>query len=230
MIEDGAVCVVIPAYNAAKTIGSLLLELSQELPDARIIVIDDGSMDGTEQVVRETDASGVSCMRHSPNRGKGFALRQGFRAAIKFCADIIVTMDADGQHRPKDIHRLLEPLLVNQAEVVLGTRMGDTASMPLHRILSNTITSALVSRRTGHRVPDSQCGFRAFRREVIDRMELRSNHYDLETEMLLKLRPSMHRIRSAPVETVYDDTLTSSIQLIDILRFIRVYLNGSKLK
>lgn len=225
-MRNNAVCIVIPAYNAGKTIGELLEALRQELPHVSIVVIDDGSSDQTSRIVAELACENLSCHRHSPNQGKGYALRKGFWAASSIGADIVVTMDADGQHRPRDVHVLLQALLDDEADFVIGTRMNHVASMPLHRICSNTITSTLISLRIGRRIPDSQCGFRAFRLEIVDKMELCKDHFDMETEMLLKLRPAMQRICSVPVETVYHAHVTSAIRFIDIFRFISVYFTS----
>src|SRR5437588_12158800 len=155
------VAVVIPAYQAATTIGTVIFRTRLTLPNAQVIVIDDGSTDGT------LDAAKQSVLRHRSNLGKGAALRTGIEAALANGADLIVTVDADGQHAPEEIPRLLAPLVAREADLVLGSR-ARREPMPLGRRFTNWLSARLTTRIGGPHVPDAQTGFRAASREVPD--------------------------------------------------------------
>jgi glycosyltransferase involved in cell wall biosynthesis len=146
-----------------------------------IIVVNDGSTDNTGQI-----ASGykITVLSNSENRGKGYSLRRGFQHAH---GDIVVTIDSDGAHEPKEILDLIKPLF-NGVDVVtgsryLGGRMHTTTR--LHRI-GNAMFNLMVMTLTGKRITDSQSGFRAFKKEVLEKINLQSLGYDIEVEMTIK--------------------------------------------
>ena len=157
--------VVIPAYQAATTIRDAVAHTRAAVPDASVIVVDDGSSDGTGEQGRGTGAVVVT---HPRNRGKGVALRSGIARACEAGADVIVTLDADGQHPPGLIPRLLQPISDAQADLVLGAR-ARSGAMPLGRRFTNWISATLASRIGGQDVRDAQTGFRAFTRAVAER-------------------------------------------------------------
>ncbi len=215
---------IIPAYNAAKTIRDVVHGLIEVIPDIRVIVVDDGSADNTSQVI--AGIHGVHVVRHARNQGKGAALKQGIRQALASGARLVMTLDADGQHRPEDAPRLLDELQKQDVDVIVGSRMFDVSVMPLHRIVSNAITSMLVSRRLQQQVSDSQSGYRLYKSEVFDAMELCSRRFDFETELLLKIGKRKLKIGAAPVATIYDNSLESSIRVTDVFRFLNVYVKS----
>jgi len=146
--------------------------------------------------------------------------------ALAAGARLVMTLDADGQHRPADAPRLLDELQKQNVDVIVGSRMFDVSVMPRHRIVSNTLTSKLVSRRVQQQVLDSQSGYRLYRSEVFHAMELSSRRFDLETEILLKMGKQKLKIGSAPVATIYDSSLESSIRVTDVFRFMNVYVKS----
>lgn len=201
--------VIIPAYNEEKRIGNVLARIPDFVDE--VIVIDDGSSDATYEVAkRYTDKA----IRLNKNMGKGAALREGLRHAS---GDIIVFMDADGQHNPKEIPKLLEPIIKGKADFVIGKRIIKTGKRPLPRKLSNFITTTLIRLKTKQRIEDSQSGFRAIRREFVP--EITSDRYEVETEVLIKAVKKGARITEVPVSTRYD-LKTGKFRVEDIIRFL----------
>ena len=157
---QGRYCVVIPALNAAATIGALVAKVRG--CGLNVVVVDDGSTDRTAAVAA---AGGALVISHLRNRGKGHALRTGFEYAVRERYDGVVTLDSDGQHDPAEIPALIQAGEVQHAALVLGDRMANGLSMPAARRRTNQVMSRIISRLAGQPVPDSQCGFRLIRRE-----------------------------------------------------------------
>jgi len=191
--------VVIPAYQAATTIRDAVAHTRAAVPDASVIVVDDGSSDGTGEQGRGTGAVVVT---HPRNRGKGVALRSGIARACEAGADVIVTLDADGQHPPGLIPRLLQPISDAEADLVLGAR-ARSGAMPLGRRFTNWISAALASRIGGQDVRDAQTGFRAFTRAVAERLKPAGDRYEYEANFLLDALRAGFRVTSVEVPTVY---------------------------
>lgn len=189
---------VIPAFQAASTIENVLTALGRLIPVDRTIVVDDGSTDGTGDIARR---AGVRVARHSTNLGKGAALRTGIKIALTHGAEVIATLDADGQHDVESLPRLVAAL--NGADVVVGARMRDPSVMPLHRRFTNRASSAAVSHIVGATVADAQCGYRAFTRPVAAAAQPRGDGYEFETEFLVLSARAGFRISSVSVPTRY---------------------------
>jgi len=191
--------VVIPAFQATATIGDVVTRTRATLPDAQVIVVDDGSTDGTGE---EGRGKGASVLTHPRNRGKGVALRTGIARACADGADLIVTLDADGQHPPEEIPRLLAPLAEGRADLVLGARRRDGV-MPLSRRFTNWLSATLASRIAGQRLHDAQTGFRAFTRAVVERIQPAGDRYEYEANFLLDALRAGYRVASVEVPTIY---------------------------
>lgn len=193
-----AVACVVPAYNAAATVSDVLAGLRAALPHAVVVVVDDGSRDGTGDAARpHADA----VVRFDRNRGKGAALRAGFARALEAGAGRVLTIDSDGQHDPAVAPVLLSAL--DGADVVIGARSRRGTSMPLRRRLTNAISAAAISRCVGQPVPDGQSGYRALRAEVVRRVDARGDRYEYETDFLIRAGRAGFRIASVPVATIY---------------------------
>jgi glycosyltransferase involved in cell wall biosynthesis len=188
--------VVIPAFQAATTIGSVVQRTRAALPGAKIVVVDDGSTDGTSSTIAET------VLTHAQNLGKGAALRAGIGEAIRQHAEIVVTLDADGQHRPEEIPRLIRPIADGQADLVLGARER-SGVMPVSRRITNWLSATLATRIGGQRVRDAQTGFRAFSRRVAERVSPAGNRYEYEANFLLDALRAGFRVASIEVPTIY---------------------------
>src|SRR2546422_8882816 len=198
--EGGAaVAVVIPAYEAAATIPGVVDGVLRALPGANVYVVDDGSRDKAGEGGR---GRGVTVLRHPRNLGKGAALRTGIARALAEGARIVPTLDADGQHAPAELPRLLAPLARDEADLVLGAR-ARTAVMPRGRRCTNWLSAALASRIGGQPIADAQTGFRAFSRAVAEAARPAGAGYDFETAFLLQVLAQGFRVRSVPVSTIY---------------------------
>jgi glycosyltransferase involved in cell wall biosynthesis len=158
------------------------------------------------------------------NRGKGHALRTGFEYARRAKYDGVVTMDSDGQHDPSDIPRLVRSGEVQHAGIVVGNRMADGAVMPTLRWHTNRLMSSIVSSVARQPIPDSQCGFRMVRREVLDSIPLRTDRYEVETELLLAAARHRWKIVSVPVRTIYANHRSHIRPVLDGARFLRLIL------
>ena len=214
------IAVLIPAYNAEKSLGELILRLCKSLGDVQIVVVDDGSVDKTNEVAA---SAGAVVLRHEKNRGKGAALQTGFnfiteQAGIEF----IVTMDADLQHQPEDVPKFFLAQQKSNADIIIGWREKIGTRMPVHRRLSNTVTSALVGIRTGVKVKDSQCGFRLIRRSVIERVHLEAAGYEAETEFLIKAASRGFTVDFVPVQTIYGPEKSYMTYWATTVNFIKV--------
>ena len=176
---------IIPAYNEEETIGDIISGTTSIMDNLRmpyeIIVVDDGSTDNTRRIATRYKAIVLSNGR---NRGKGYALKKGFRHAQ---GDIIVTIDADGTHKPKEIPDIIHPLF-NGVDIVAGSRFAGCRRDSTSRLnrLGNLIFNSTIMILTGKRITDSQTGFRAFKKHVLQTLRLESLGYEVETEITVK--------------------------------------------
>jgi glycosyltransferase involved in cell wall biosynthesis len=215
--------VVIPAYQAAGTVRDVVSRTRSAVPRALVIVVDDGSSDGTAAAAEA--GGGATVVGHGGNLGKGAALRTGVAAAIARGAEVVVTLDADGQHPPEEIPRVVAPITAGRADLVLGARPR-TSSMPLGRRLTNWLSASLASRVGGRGaapVPDAQTGFRAFTRALAVRVCPRETRYDYEAAFLLAALAAGYRVVSIPVPTVYRTERSHFRHVADALRVARVF-------
>jgi glycosyltransferase involved in cell wall biosynthesis len=193
-------CVLIPAFNEASYIADVVERARQYV--AEVVVIDDGSADGTADIAR---AAGATCLQSPKNCGKASALRTGIAYARDRKFTHVITLDGDGQHLPEDIPVMLRVAEETGADLIIGARSFDRARMPSPRYFSNVIGSRLASALVGREIRDSQCGFRLFRLDKLDGAKLRSRYYELEMEILIKMARSGCTIAHVPIRTVYDD-------------------------
>lgn len=206
--------IAIPAYDAGRTVGAIVRRaLATGLP---VLVIDDGSSDRT---AKEAAAAGARVLSHAANLGKGRALRTAFEALFAEGCDAVVTLDADGQHPPEEIPRLLEPL-ARGADLVLGTRRHLFAGMTRLRRASNSISSGLISLVAGEDLEDAQTGFRVYTRRVIETTGFPEPRFEAESAVLVRAARRGFRIARVPIRLdVVDGTSTSHYRpLIDSFR------------
>lgn len=214
--------IIIPAYQAEKSIKELIIRIRLVVPDIRIIIIDDGSTDNTPQIAREFKE--VIYKRLPVNKGKGYALQQGIQLADNLGLTHLIFMDADLQHPPELIPQFLEMYNKMHMPVLLGKRQFSIGVMPFHRILSNTITSFMISLRTMKRVHDSQCGFRLIATETIKSISVKSHGFQYESESLLKLLIQNTPFVEIPIPTIYNKSHSSINNLLDTVKFIKLFL------
>jgi len=218
--DDGPahrLAVVIPAYQAAATIADVWRRVRRAAPDAAVWVVDDGSRDGTGR-----DLPGAQVLRLPDNRGKGAALRAGIARALESGASAVVTLDADGQHPPEEIPRLVAPIVAGTADLVLGAR-ARSGRMPLSRRFTNWLSSTLATRIGGVGVPDAQTGFRAFSAALARAVQPGESRYDFEAAFLLAALVGKWRVISVDIPTIYGEARSHFRVGGDTWRMARVF-------
>jgi glycosyltransferase involved in cell wall biosynthesis len=213
------VYVLLPSYKAADSLKRLLCDLLVVVPATHVCVADDGSHDGTDTVCRTFNTLYIS---NSVNKGKGAALEKGFVYLItEKNASWIITADADGQHSPKDIPLFLDAIRnFPDAGIIIGRRMMTPGTMPLARIFSNTLTSLALSVLTGARIPDSQCGFRAYSARCLNETPCRYHRFEMESEIIMRACANRFSVIFVPVQTLYFPTRSHISHTADTLRWL----------
>lgn len=215
---NASILVLIPAWNEARTVGPIVEAVRGRLP---VLVIDDGSTDGTADCARRAGAEVVS---HSVNRRKGAALKTGFAWALEKGYESVVTMDADGQHDPEDLDKLLNAGRQHQADLIIGERQ--FSGMPWPNRVTTPLGSKMLSWALGVPVTDNQSGFRLLTRKLLQHMQLKSDGYELEVEMIweavrLRMPPAW-----VPIRTIYFSGRHSGFRPVsDTLLFLRMVWN-----
>jgi glycosyltransferase involved in cell wall biosynthesis len=189
---------VIPAFNEANSIAAVV-EGVRPFVD-RVIVVDDGSRDGTAERAR---AAGAEVVAHETNLGKGHAVRTGLARVFDGGFTHALLLDGDMQHLPQEAALLLAEAERSGAEVVVGERRFDRERTPAARYHANRIGSRVLSWFVGVPVQDTQCGFRVFRVDALRPLQLTATGYEIETEMLVKVRRRGGRVAGVPVTAVY---------------------------
>ncbi|RMH84214.1 MAG: glycosyltransferase family 2 protein, partial [Calditrichaeota bacterium] len=216
--------IVIPVGNPPGGLPELLERLAavvREIPgwQFHLLLVDDGLQPPLPEF-RLPDLP-VSRRRHPHNRGKGAALRTGFDFFLRFPHTVaVITLDADLQHPPERIPAFLEAFEQGRGELILGRRRRELRCMPVHRILSNTLTSWIISLMIGRRIRDSQCGFRLYSRQVLERIPTRENRFHLESEFVIRCGWAGMAIGQVPVPTIYNGAPSAIRNLPDTWNFI----------
>jgi glycosyltransferase involved in cell wall biosynthesis len=192
------VVAVIPAFNEAASIAAVVRGIRSVVE--RVIVVDDGSDDATSEEAR---AAGAEVVRHESNAGKGRAVRSGLERAARGPFTHVLLLDGDGQHLADEAVRLVAAAADTGADVVLGERQFFRHNMPAARYYANRMGSRVLSWFVGVRVQDTQCGFRIFRLDSLRDIRLTASGYEIETEMLVKIRRRGGRLASVPITAVY---------------------------
>jgi glycosyltransferase involved in cell wall biosynthesis len=202
MHQQTTLAVVIPAHNEAAAIGTVLKKIPAQIDSLSVItiVVDDGSTDSTAQIATQY---GSCVIRHLTNLGVGAATITGLRAARKLDADVIVTMDADGQHDPAELEGLVQCLLDGPFDVVIGSRILSPGGMPPSRFLANLLLNAVTYLAYGKIVSDSQSGFKAFSRNAVEKLDLTSSGYEICSEIVGEMYRKNLRYKSYPIKAVY---------------------------
>ncbi len=195
----------IPAFNEEKNIGKVIITLKKITND--IIVCDDGSSDLTREIA---EGLGVKVISHTKNMGYGEAIKSIFNEAKKKESDILVTFDADGQHRPEDIMSLTKPILDQQAEIVIGSRfLKNETNMPKYRKIGVKVLTKITNMSIKENLTDSQSGLRAYQKKVLQNISLTDSGMGISTEILIKSHQKEFRIVEVPIQILYGkDTST----------------------
>jgi len=215
-INQYAILVLVPAYNAAEHLGELITRLRRFVCDEHLLFVDDGSTDGSRDTLEK---EGVRFISFGHNRGKGAALMAGFNYAIKKGYRSVLTVDADLQHLPEEIPPFYA--LDDGRRLIIGTRRMTLKIVPFDRWLTNNLTSLIISVFSSQRIRDSQSGYRLIPTEVLRAIPLRTVRYDFESEMLFKAGAVGCPVAEVPISTVYAGSRSYINPLVDTGRFIR---------
>ena len=211
--------VIAPCYNEEKNIREFVRRILKVLNKDDFLVVDDGSTDDTTRVLEEL---GVNFIK-KPHEGKGSAIREGIRVAFSLGKKYVVFLDADLQHPPEYVTEFVEKLR-NGADIVIGTRWKEMQKMPRDRYLSNRLTTFFVSLLVGRKLQDTQSGYRGYRLDILKGINLKTNMYETETEILIKLLKGRKvKIEYVDIPVIYGRENSKIRRVRDTLRFLKMY-------
>lgn len=199
------IVIVVPAFNESRVIFKVLKALPRKLKDISsvdIVVIDDGSFDRT---FKEAQRANVNIVRHLLNRGLGAAIKTGLSWARKQNADIVVTFDADGQHNPGDIPKLIGPIILKKADLVIGSRFLKQQPVPFDRLFINWFANFATFILYGVYSSDSQSGMRAFSQKAVSLIDFKADRMEFSSEILLEAKRNKLTITEVPIKAIYTD-------------------------
>lgn len=195
------ISVVIPAYNEAGTVATVIERVHEALPAAEIVAVNDGSADATGAILEALAERmpDLKVLRHAVNRGKGAALRTGFQAAT---GDVVIVQDSDCEYDPRDYATLLAPILADEADVVYGSRFlgGPHRVLFFWHYVGNTLLTLLSNMLTNLNLTDMETGYKVFRKSVLDSITLRSERFGFEPEITAKVAKTRCRIYEVPIQ------------------------------
>ena len=195
------VVVGVPAFDEEKTIAKVVVEAQRYA--GKVVVCDDGSTDLTAVIAERL---GADVVKHERNLGYGAAIQCLFRRARELDADVLVTLDADGQHDPSEISLIMKPIVENKADIVIGSRLVDERSaytMPWYRRAGIKFITRLVNNTSKHRIRDAQSGFRAYNRKSLEKLTMLENGMGVSIEIMINARKQGLRIREVSATCDY---------------------------
>jgi glycosyltransferase involved in cell wall biosynthesis len=197
----------VPAFNEEKTIAKVVARAMRHVD--RVVVVDDGSTDDTALIA---ETLGAHVVRHDENKGYGAAIRSCFSAARDLAADVLVTMDGDGQHDPEQIPKLVEPILSGESEVVVGSRFhrGGQEEIPRYRMAGMRMLNQATNRIAKQKVTDTQSGFRAYSKKAIDSIKIYETGMGVTSEIDVRSGDAGLRVVEVPISVTYGGLDSSS--------------------
>ena len=217
--NQGKISVIVPTYNEKESILEVLerlLELNPKHFKMEIVVVDDGSIDGTHRKLAKFDSPLVKMVRHTKNMGKGVAVQTGISKAT---GDVVVIQDADLEYRPKDIPKLVEPILKGKADAVYGSRFkGEIEGMQLSHFIGNRLLSLLTNLLFCSHVTDVMTGHKAFLRKIFESFEIKENGFTVEIELTAKIIRERWRLMEVPIVYSYRKRGKAKINFMDGIR------------
>ncbi|MFN3234994.1 MAG: glycosyltransferase family 2 protein [Gammaproteobacteria bacterium] len=201
------IAALIPAYNEQKTIADVVQSVLKHVET--VVVVDDGSTDDTVERIQSLP---VTIIRNDKNLGKGVSLLTGFKKALQLECDAVIALDADGQHDPQDIPRLINAHQEYPEHMIIAARMKDTHLAPRPRLIANRVSDFFVSWVAGQKIYDSQSGFRLYPKEVLEMLaDVEYNErFGFETEVLIDLAGVDVEFIAVPIKSCYPDEARAS--------------------
>lgn len=215
---------VIPCFNEAKTIGPLVSAMREQVQ--LVVVVDDGSTDGTAQVAEN---AGAVVLHHEDNQGKGASLQTGLARALQLGFDWAVMLDGDGQHSPMDFPPFLRCAEETGAPLIIGNRMHEADAMPWLRRWVNRWMSQKLSRCAGQFLPDTQSGFRLIHLQTWASLPLSARRFEVESEMLMAFLAANHHVEFVPIRVIAAARKSRILPITDTVRWWKWWrknLNG----
>jgi glycosyltransferase involved in cell wall biosynthesis len=219
-MSENNIFIIIPTYNEVKTIGSIVGALDKR--GFRVIVIDDGSRDKT---IIEANKFGAQVIAYKKNAGKGRCIREGLGHAMENGCEAAITMDGDGQHSLNDIDKFLDEYKKSGADLILGNRLHDPKKMPFIRRCTNSIMSFIISLLITERIDDSQCGYRLISKKGIEKMQLTTVKYEIESEMLMEAKRRGLKMSAVNIDSIYEGEASQINPFLDTIRFLKFIIN-----
>ena len=219
-MSENNIFIVIPTHNEAKTIGPIVSALDKR--GFRVIVVDDGSADNT---IVEANKFGAEIIAYAKNTGKGCSVREGLKYALENNCEAVITMDGDGQHSIDDIDKFIDEYKKSGADLILGNRLHNPRKMPFIRRCTNFIMSFIISLLIIEKIEDSQCGYRLISRKGIEKMNLNTTKYEIESEMIMEAKRRGLKMSSVNIESIYEGEASQINPFLDTFRFIKFIIN-----
>jgi glycosyltransferase involved in cell wall biosynthesis len=195
------VVAIIPCLNEERFIGDVVARAIKHVD--KVIVVDDGSSDNTAKVASQ---SGAEVISHETRQGAGAATRTGFNAAIKYGAEIVVSLDGDGQHNPDEIPDVVQPVMAGKADLVIGSRFLCTAKVPIHRKFGIDAITWLYNVGHKDKIVDGQSGFRAYSRKTLEVIKITYPGFGFSIQTLVQPRKNKLKITEVPISCIYHDS------------------------
>ncbi|MBA4147423.1 MAG: glycosyltransferase family 2 protein [Verrucomicrobia bacterium] len=221
MLSPDKVAIVIPCFNEADEISTLVQEARKIVP--HVFVIDDGSTDRTAELAQ---AAGADVFSNEKRLGKGASMLRGLKIALARGFDWALLMDGDGQHAPADILNFLHA--DGNYPLVIGNRMHDEKRMPWLRKTVNCWMSDRISNLAGVHLPDTQCGFRLANLSVWNRLRFETRQFEMESEMVLAFLAAGCHVKFVPVQTIYRNEKSKIRPFSDTIRWLRWFLRAKR--
>ncbi len=199
-VNSNKVVAIIPCLNEERFIGDVVARAIQHVD--KVIVVDDGSSDNT---AKAASLSGAEVISHGTRQGAGSATRTGFNAALKYGAEIVVSLDGDGQHNPDEIPAVVQPVLAGKADLVIGSRFLCTADVPVHRKFGIDAITWLYNVGHKEKIVDGQSGFRAYSRKALEVIKITYPGFGFSIQTLVQPRKNKLKITEVPVSCIYHD-------------------------